>query len=71
MKFFGLRLRSWLFFGVGFLIGSAAGRGPFERVMEMVDQFRGGGGSQFGSDGSQPDMTPANELRDAVSGLNR
>lgn len=47
MKLFGFRLRSWLFFGLGFLAGSAAGEGPFKRVMEMVDQFRGGGGAEF------------------------
>jgi hypothetical protein len=71
MKLFGLRLRSWLFLGIGFLAGSAVGKGPFERVMQMVDELRGGGGSEFGGQ-SPPGMNQAaNDLREAVSGINR
>jgi hypothetical protein len=47
VKLFGLRIRSWLFLGIGFLVGSAVGKGPFERVMEMVNELRGGGGAEF------------------------
>jgi hypothetical protein len=71
MKLFGFRLRTWLFFGIGFMAGSAVGRGPFERLMEMVEELRGGG-SELGGNSFQPRMNEAaNEMRDAVSGLNR
>jgi hypothetical protein len=69
MKLFGFRLRSWLFLGIGFLAGSAVGRGPFERVMEMVNELRG---SEFGGGQSRPGMNEAaDDLREAVSGINR
>lgn len=73
MKLFGLRIRSWLFLGIGFLVGSAVGKGPFERVMEMVDDLRGkAGGTDFGNGQLRSNVgDTANDLREAVSGINR
>jgi hypothetical protein len=73
MKLFGFRIRSWLFFGIGFLAGSAAGEGPFKRVMEMVDDLRGkAAGTDFGNGQLRPRVgDTANDLREAVSGFNR
>lgn len=73
MKLFGFRIRSWLFFGIGFLVGSAVGEGPFQKVREMVDDLRGKMGEADLGDGQFRSAVggTANDLREAVSGINR
>ncbi len=51
-----LRMRTLGMFGIGFLAGSAAGRGPWEKAQASMDQIKGkvsggatDGGSQYGS----------------------
>lgn len=57
MKLF--RMRTLTMFGIGFLAGSAAGRGPWEKAQQSMDQIKGkvsetmnGSGSQMGSTSS-------------------
>lgn len=51
MKFFGFRPKTLLFFGLGFLLGSRAGRGPWEKAMALWSELQGKAQSQFGGDG--------------------
>jgi hypothetical protein len=51
MKLFGLRIRTWIFFGIGFLLGSRMGTGPWEQVMEMVNDLRGRAGGDDSGNG--------------------
>jgi hypothetical protein len=49
-----LRMRTLGMFGVGFLAGSAAGRGPWEKTQERMDQLKGkvsGGAMDGGGQG--------------------
>jgi hypothetical protein len=50
-----LRMKTLSMFGIGFLAGSAAGRGPWEKAQASMDQIKGkvsggdmNGGSQQG-----------------------
>jgi secreted trypsin-like serine protease len=58
-----LRMRTLGMFGIGFLAGSAAGRGPWEKTQASMDQLKGkvsgtmdggstNGGGQYGSTSS-------------------
>lgn len=40
MKLFGFPLRTWLTFAVGFLLGSRAGRGPWDRAVVRFNQLQ-------------------------------
>jgi hypothetical protein len=65
-----LRLKTLGLFGLGFLAGSRAGRGPWEKAQAGMDQIKGkvaggAGGSEFsgsmtsnGSDGRRSQITP-------------
>ena len=51
-----LRMRTLGMFGIGFLAGSAAGKGPWEKAQASMDQIKGkvsggdmNGGNQYGS----------------------
>lgn len=52
-----LRIRTLGMFGIGFLAGSAAGRGPWEKTQATMDELKGkvSGGAMNG--GSQGPMT--------------
>jgi hypothetical protein len=50
-----LRMRTLGMFGIGFLAGSAAGKGPWEKAQASMDQIKGkvsGGEMNGGSQGS-------------------
>lgn len=55
-----LRMRTLGMFGIGFLAGSAAGRGPWEKTQATMEELKGkvsggamdGGGNQYGSTSS-------------------
>jgi uncharacterized protein YjbJ (UPF0337 family) len=49
MKIFGFRIKTLVFFGVGFLLGSRAGRGPWDKAMEFWEQFQGRAQSELGN----------------------
>lgn len=51
MKFFGFRIKTLLFFGLGFLLGSRAGPGPWEKAMALWSELQGRAKSEFGGDG--------------------
>ncbi|HEV3363164.1 MAG TPA: hypothetical protein VG795_03320 [Acidimicrobiia bacterium] len=59
MKLF--RMKTLATFGIGFLAGSAAGRGPWEKTQASMEEMKGkisgsmNGGSEYGS-------TPSNEI---------
>ena len=40
MKLFGMRLRTLGIFGIGFLAGSRAGRGPWDKAQAGMDQLK-------------------------------
>ena len=48
-----LRMKTLSMFGIGFLAGSAAGRGPWEKAQASMDQIKGKvsgmGGPEMGS----------------------
>jgi hypothetical protein len=49
-----LRMRTLGMFGIGFLAGSAAGKGPWEKAQASMDQIKGkvsGGAMDGGSQG--------------------
>jgi hypothetical protein len=56
MKLF--RMKTLATFGIGFLAGSAAGRGPWEKTQAGMEEMKGklseamNGGSQYGSTSS-------------------
>jgi hypothetical protein len=53
-----LRMKTLATFGIGFLAGSAAGRGPWEKTQASMEEIKGkvsesmNGGSQYGSTSS-------------------
>ena len=57
-----LRMRTLGMFGIGFLAGSAAGRGPWEKAQESMDQLKGkvSGGAMDG--GNQYSSTSSNGI---------
>ena len=48
-----VRMRTLGMFGIGFLAGSRAGRGPWEKAQESMDQIKGKVGGSTGSTGGQ------------------
>jgi hypothetical protein len=61
MKLF--RMRSLGMFGIGFLAGSAAGRGPWEKTQESMGQLKdkvagANGSSMQGIDGQRAQTSP-------------
>jgi hypothetical protein len=48
-----LRIRTLGMFGIGFLAGSAAGRGPWEKTQATMDEIKGkvSGGANSGGQG--------------------
>lgn len=57
IKFMGLRFRTTtlLALGAGFLLGSRAGRGPWESVVSKISQYQGRHGADvYSGNGSAP-----------------
>jgi hypothetical protein len=54
-----LRMRTLGMFGIGFLAGSAAGRGPWEKTQATMDELKGkvSGGAMDGGGGQGPMST--------------
>jgi hypothetical protein len=66
MRLFGFRITTWLMFGIGFLLGSRAGNEPWQRAMEMFNEFRGqvGGSETHGGNGHR--KQPAKQTKQTV-----
>lgn len=70
MKLFGFRLKTLVAFGVGFLLGSRFGPGPWEQFMAWCNQLQGKAQSEFGGDGHlKGKFTEAkDQIKDTLSG---
>ncbi|HET9770935.1 MAG TPA: hypothetical protein VFS16_08600 [Acidimicrobiia bacterium] len=60
MKLFRMRTLGML--GIGFLAGSRAGRGPWEKAQESMDQIKGKVGGSTGSSGNSYGSTTSNGI---------
>jgi hypothetical protein len=64
MKLFGMRIRTLGMFGIGFLAGSRAGRGPWDKAQAGMEQLKGrvtggeGSMSMNGADGRRAHTSP-------------
>src|SRR5438132_8415823 len=72
MRFFGFRITTWLMFGIGFLLGSRAGKEPWQRAMEMWNDFRGEGAGSEAHTGNghrrEPARKAGSDVMNTVSG---
>ena len=55
-----VRMRTLGMLGIGFLAGSRAGRGPWEKAQESMDQIKGKVGGSTGSTGNTYGSTSQN-----------
>lgn len=55
-----VRMRTLGMLGIGFLAGSRAGRGPWEKAQESMDQIKGKVGGSTGSTGNTYGSTTHN-----------
>jgi hypothetical protein len=60
MKLFRMKTLGML--GIGFLAGSRAGRGPWEKAQASMDQIKGKVGGSTGSSGDSYGSTSANGI---------